>query len=274
MSGSARYRVALLAACARAGLDARDATVLHVRANAVYHLPHAGAVARIRSAPGDPGPVLERFAASVRVTRWLRGAGFPATEPLDLDQPVAVAGHVATFWRYVTLTGAAGRDVCTLARLLRRLHELPAPAVAVPDVNLLGSLRADLQASSEVGDAERDWLLARASDLEQQYQRTGWVLGTGLVHGDAHAGNLLPSGAGVVLGDWDSACSGPRELDLVPTSMWYRFGRPRNEWERFGAAYGISPDGVPACLCFSSCASCTGWPPTCATPASPPSAPS
>jgi aminoglycoside phosphotransferase (APT) family kinase protein len=241
----AGYRAALLAACAAAGLDARDAMVLHVRANAVYHLPREGAVARIRAAPGDPAPVIQRFATSLRVTRWLRGQGFPATEPLALEQPVAVARHVATFWRYVTVTGTAGREVSTLARLLRTLHELPAPAAGLPEANLLGSLRADLHASQDISPGERDWLLARAGRLLQQYGEASWALGTGLVHGDAHAANLLPAPAGPVLGDWDSVCRGPRELDLVPTSMWHRFGRPRSEWLTFCAAYGADPADLP-----------------------------
>src|SRR5215472_15490716 len=97
-SGSARYRAALEAAAVRAGLDARDAVVLHIRANAVYHLPHAGAVARIRFTPGGQDAIVERATAAVQATRWLISERFPATEPLDIDQPITVTGHVATFW--------------------------------------------------------------------------------------------------------------------------------------------------------------------------------
>jgi aminoglycoside phosphotransferase (APT) family kinase protein len=243
--GPTRYQSALAAACAQAGLDARDAAVLHIRANAVYHLPREGVVARIRYAPGVPGAVLERYEASIRVTRWLRGQEFPATEPLDVDQPVVVADHVATFWRYVITTGTTGRDAATLGHLLRRLHAWPAPDVSLPAANLLGSLRVDLDSSDVVTAGERDWLLARAAELEQQYQRTNGVLGTGLLHGDAHSGNLLHSPGGVVLGDWDSVSYGPRELDLVPTSMWRRFGRPRAEWDQFCVAYHINADDLP-----------------------------
>jgi hypothetical protein len=49
----------------------------------------------------------------------------------------------------------------------------------------------------------------------------------------------------VVLGDWDSVSYGPRELDLVPTSMWRRFGRPRAEWDQFCVAYHINADDLP-----------------------------
>ena len=99
--------------------------------------------------------------------------------------------------------------------------------------------------STAVAAEEREWLLTRASDLEHQYRHTRWTLGTGLVHGDAHAGNLLPSPDGVVLGDWDSASHGPRELDLVPTSLWRRYGRSATEWDAFCAAYHVSPGDLP-----------------------------
>ena len=239
-TGTARYDAALRAAAMRAGLDASDAVVLHIRANAVYHLPREGVVARIRFAPAGQDAILERTTAAVRVTRWLAGQGFPATEPLRIDQPVTVADHVATFWRYVTVTGS-GRDTAALGHVIRQLHCLPPPPVALPPANLLGSLRADLGASTAVPAGQRRWLLARADDLEQQYQDSRTVLGTGLVHGDAHAGNLLATPAAMVLADWDSVGHGPRELDLVPTSLGYRFGRPPAELQAFTAAYGADP---------------------------------
>jgi aminoglycoside phosphotransferase (APT) family kinase protein len=243
--GQERYQAALQAACAIAGLDARDARLLHIRGNAVYHLPHGGVIARLRSIPAQPGRVREQFIAALQTTFWLRGHGYPATEPLELDQPVAVDGHLATFWRYVTVTSTDTRDQATLGRLIRRLHALPPPDVRLPPANPLGSLRADLNGSDAVTAADRQWLLATADDLEEQYQHAQWTLGTGLIHGDAHAGNLLHTPNGVMLGDWDAVSHGPRELDLVPTSMWYRYGRPRTEWDAFCAAYDANPGDLP-----------------------------
>ena len=123
-NGIARYQAALEAAAARAGLDARDAVALHIRANAVYHLPRDGIVARIRFAPAGLDAILERMTAAVQVTRWLSSQRFPATEPLDIDQPVTVPGHVATFWRYVAVAGGE-RDAAALGHLIRQLHSLP-----------------------------------------------------------------------------------------------------------------------------------------------------
>lgn len=244
-SGHERYQVALQAACAVAGLDGRDARLLHIRGNAVYHLPRIGVIARLRVVPGDPGAVRAQLSAALRVTTWLCRNGYPATEPLNLDQPIAVEGHLVTFWRYVTVTSADTRDLAALGRLIRRLHALPHADISLLVASPLGSLRADLGSSDVITSDDRQWLLARADDLEEQYQRTRWTLGTGLIHGDAHAGNLLHASSGVILGDWDSVSHGPRELDLVPTSMWYRYGRPRAEWDTFCAAYGVSLADLP-----------------------------
>ena len=219
---------------------------MHIRANAVYHLPRERVVARIRFTPASYEAVLERFAAAVRVTRWLRSQGFPSVEPLDIDQPVIVPSHVATFWRYAAVTARTGRDATSLGHLLRQLHSLPPPPFPLPEANLLGSLRADLSSGDAVPARERNWLLARADELERQYRESFSALGTGLVHGDAHAGNLLHTPGRVLLGDWDSVSYGPRELDLTPTSMWFRFGRPQAEWRSFCAAYDVDPAHLPS----------------------------
>jgi hypothetical protein len=244
-NGMARYRAALEEAAARVHLDTRDAVILHIRANAVYHLPGEGIVARIRFAQAGQDAMFERATAAVQVAHWLISQGFPATEPLDIDQPVTVPDHVATFWRYVAVTGR-GRDTTALGRMIRRLHSLPPAPVSLPPGNVLGSLRADLATSTAVPDNQLRWLLASADDLEQQYRNCPSVLGTGLVHGDAHAGNLLHSRGGVVLTDWDSVGHGPRELDLVPMSLGYRFGRAPAEWQAFCAAYGADPSRLPS----------------------------
>lgn len=245
LTGPSRYQAALQAACAVAALDSRDASVLHIRANAVYYLPHENIVARIRYAPTGQAAILERATAAVEVTRWLHQQGFPATQPLGIDQPIVLPGHVATFWHYVTAITDCKRDTGVLGHVIRELHRLRCP-VPVPAANPLGSLRADLENSTVVPAGDRQWLLDKADELERHYQHSGSELGTGLVHGDAHTGNLLPAAHGVVLGDWDSVSYGPRELDLVPTSLGYRFGRPQAEWQAFRAAYGARPRQLPS----------------------------
>ena len=91
-------------------------------------------------------------------------------------------------------------------------------------------------------------------------------LGTGLIHGDAWAGNLLSSPGtppvGAVLGDWDWVSAGPREIDLIPT--WHaaaRYGKPASWVSDFTSQYGYDLarwEGYPIMLAMRDLVQLTG----------------
>jgi len=235
---------ALDAACASVGLNADGAQVLHDRANIVYKLARLPIVARLRYAP-PPSPWTNRLSVSIRVTAWLNTLGFPAVRPLDTEQPVTAHGYLVTFWDYLEATGPPWEDVDSLGHLLRALHKLPAPPLDLPAASPLGSLPEDTEQCAWLTDAQRSWLCARYQELQHQYALTTWTLGRGMIHGDAYPENLIHTRDRVVLSDWDSVSYGPREQDIVPTSIRYRFGHPKAEWDQFCAAYGVHPDDLP-----------------------------
>lgn len=234
---------ALAAACAAAGMDSSGAEVIYQRANTVYKLASVPVVARLRYTSGSAA-VLERLSASVQVTGWLKEMGFPAVRPLDVPQPVAAHGYLVTFWHYVPSYEPGRRDIAALASLLRELHALPPPPVRLPATAPLGSVRADAAACKWLTDSQRGWLTARCGELERQYADADSTLGYGLVHGDAHAGNLIHGPGAVVLCDWDGVSYGPREQDLIPVRLGYRYGRP-DEWEQLRRIYQIDPSTLP-----------------------------
>lgn len=235
---------ALTVACASAGLDGAGAQVLYDRANTVYRLARDPIVARLRYAP-PPSPWLDRLSVSVQVTAWLNKFGFPAVRPLDVEQPVTAHGYIVTFWHYLEATRPPWEDVGSLGRLLRQLHKLPAPPLRLPPASPLGSLPEDTKRCAWLTDAQRSWLLGRYQDLQRQYANATWALGCGMIHGDANPENLIHTRDQVLLSDWDSVSYGPREQDVVPTSIRYRFGHPKTEWDQFCAAYGVDPRDLP-----------------------------
>src|SRR5205807_9532706 len=85
----------------------------------------------------------------------------------------------------------------------------------------------------------------RCEELLSAYAELRFELPRGLVHGDAHRGNLLWAGGGTVLCDWDSVSIGPREWDLVPTHHGARFGLSAEDRAAFTAAYGYDLVGWP-----------------------------
>src|ERR1039457_712365 len=112
---------ALRHATRRSGLDPRGARLIRLFATAVYHLPAADAVARIALVTSPDS--VTRLEASVQVTRWLTGIGFPSVETLPAEPPVTTHGCVVTFWRYLPQHGPEPVPA-DLGRLLRWLHEL------------------------------------------------------------------------------------------------------------------------------------------------------
>jgi len=236
---------ALAAACAAAGLDSSGAEILHDRANTVFKLAGQPLVARLRYTRGSPA-WMDKLTASVRVTAWLHDLGFPAVQPAGIPQPVPARGYLVTFWHYLSAAGGPEEDVRSLGRLLRDLHHLdPAPPADLPAASPLGSLPEDTRRSDWLPGPQRSWLLDRYAELQHRYDTTKWTLGCGLIHGDAYAENLIHTPRGPVLADWDSVSYGPREQDIVPTSIRRRFGRPPGEWDQFCNAYGINPDDLP-----------------------------
>jgi len=221
------------AACTQAGLDSSTATPLHRHATSVWLLRDRGVVVRV-----DRSANQRRAELAVTVTRWLLEQGFPAIEPLAVDQPVAIDGAVVTFWRYYPQNNRAAPGAGALGALLRRLHELPQPPVHLDDYVPLAHLGRALESDLSLPDEDRTWLANRRLQLLTAYGPLDSALGVGFIHGDAYPGNTLWDGQFVRLGDWDEVARGPRELDLVNTHQGARFGRSAEERQAFTDAYG------------------------------------
>ncbi len=231
----AAAEAALQDAAQRSGLDARGARLIRLFATAVYHLPAADAVARIALVTSPVS--VARLDISVQVTRWLTGIGFPCVEPMAVEQPVTSHGCAVTFWRYLPQDGPEPVPA-DLGHLLRRLHGLGPPPIALSAYRPLVSARRVIASSRAVDEEERAWLGARCEQLLHAYGRLSFELPPGMIHGDAYRGNLLRDGQHVVLADWDAVSTGPREVDLIPTLQASRFGLPDEHRDAFVTAYG------------------------------------
>ena len=230
---------ALREVCQIVGADPTDARLLHQRSNTVYLLPRDDLVVRL--APDTP---LRRARAQtcIQVTRWLTAQPEPiALEPAAGAQPVLAAGAVATVWPHRPTTPPPALE--DLAAPLRHLHALPAPPFPLPRYQPLQRLVEAVDLDQQrphpaVADDDRSWLLDRAHALVDTFTTTAFPLGEGLVHTDAHSENLVRDTDGQwLLIDWDNACLGPRELDLL-TGIPDHFHEPEADRKRFLTGYG------------------------------------
>ncbi|GAA0953615.1 hypothetical protein GCM10009560_76640 [Nonomuraea longicatena] len=164
-----------------------------------------------------------------------------------MPQPIGVNGWHATVWEYIPQPVGATPSPEDLRALVRDLHALPKPPRTPPEADLLGTPRADLDShdpeASPVSPRQRAWLLGECDRVERSLLELTADLAQGLIHGDAHVGNLFGAPGGWRLGDWDSVGFGPLVQDAVPAMMGHhRFGRPRDRWLRFCRGYGLDPE--------------------------------
>jgi aminoglycoside phosphotransferase (APT) family kinase protein len=236
----ARTRAVLDTAGSHLGVSVQDASLLRLHGNASYALPSAGLVIRIATSPRMLGPVT----ASIAVTRWLAGRGFPCTVPADIDdQPFVIAGYVVSAWRYLATAGTPAPASAEMGAILRELHAQCDPPYPLPSLgDPLASVTAAISESPDaVSPASQSWLEERIRRLRRQWSALVFPRAVGLIHGDAHIGNFMRAASGqAVLGDWDHVSTGPREWDLAQIHyMDRRFGRAgENGIDAFAAAYG------------------------------------
>ena len=188
--------LAMRRAAAAAGLDAAGAQLIHHYSNAIYLLPAQNAIARITY--GHEAAGRRSAVRSQAITRWLaQERHFPATEPLGDTSPVTVDTAVVSFWTYYQqLENAPPLTSAHLAIMLRLLHQSETPPVALPTWVPLASLHAtvaDPALSAVLTADERAWMMDRITEVRDKIVGMDWPLGTGLIHGDAWAGNLMSS---------------------------------------------------------------------------------
>nr|WP_219632068.1 aminoglycoside phosphotransferase family protein [Haloechinothrix aidingensis] len=226
---------ALAAVCARLGLDHRGARLVRFTNNAVYALESAPAVVRIVGSHG----LRHRVYKVVAVARHLAAHGVPAVRLYPgFEQPIVVGQYLATVWRKVEeseRTATAGE----LGKLLSGMHSLPVPP-HIPQWNPLDDVQARIADAEELDDRDRRFLQDHCASVRDALGRLEFPLATALVHGDAHAGNVLVGADGPVLCDFDSASVGPPEWDLVPLAVGVlRFGDSMADYRALADAFGF-----------------------------------
>lgn len=235
---------ALTGAAALLGLDPSGARLLRFTNNAVYQLARAPVVLRIVGSR----KLRHRASRAVAVARHFERHDIPAIRLLPgVDQPISVGDHVVTAWEYVPSIGRRPTSA-DLGRLLRRVHELPAPE-GVGEWDPLGDVRARIADAEELAASDRRFLLRRCSEVAAALDELEYPLPRGLIHGDAHPGNVILGSGGPVLCDFDSSCVGPAEWDLTPLAVGReRFADPAGRYRMLADVYGFDVtawDGFP-----------------------------
>lgn len=227
-----------------AQLGARgDLALLRLTNNAVFAVPDAGIVIRITRSRR----LRARAAKGAMLGRWFDVIDAPAIRLAPgIEQPIEVEGLQATVWTYLPPRPPAP-DVTDLGQALRAFHQLGMPPLPLPTWDPVGDARVRLTDAEALSDPDRRFLVEWCDRLEDQLAELARRQPPSLVHGDAHAGNLLRrSDDRIVFCDFDATCLGPWQVDLVAVPVGeLRFGRP-GVHARLAAAYGYDVTTDPA----------------------------
>ncbi|MEV6527572.1 phosphotransferase [Longispora sp. NPDC051575] len=232
---AAGTRLVLEQACQLAGIDSTGARLLRHQTNAVWLLAARGLIVKI----SRPAANADRERATLALAGWLAAEDFPALAPTMLE-PQRVGGCLVTIWPYLPQDGLPPVQAADLGHPLRTLHTLH-PPMGLPRLAAVAAIRHSLAASRILAPADRTFLEARCDDLARRLAGVHHALPTGLIHADPHHANALatPSGTTLLI-DWDSACLGPPEWDLVTIEVHCRrFYSGSGQSERFSTAYGL-----------------------------------
>lgn len=232
-SAAAPARHALEQACTAAGLNPRGAEPVRLAENQIWRLPGQGVIVRIARAGQR-----EAAAREVSVARWLAKENVAAVRPIDVEQPVEVAGRPVTFW--VELPPQEHGSVQEVAQLLAQLHSLPTPDIDLGYLDLFVRVRERLEAATTIRADDREWLHGLHRDLEAAWAARPAGLPDRAVHGDAWPGNIVRTIDGVLMMDLERFSVGPPEWDLVSTAVRAKTtgAVSEHEYAQFCATYG------------------------------------
>lgn len=199
-----------------------DAILLRLTNNAVFALPTAGVVIRITRSHG----LHHRVHKVVDLAHWFADTDAPTIRLTAHPQPISVNGLLATVWHYLP-PRPPQPTVTDLGPVLRRFHRLDPPPAQLPLWDPVGDARTRLADSEALPEADRAFLHHWCDRLEPQITALTHQSTPRLIHGDAHAGNLLRrDDHHVVLCDFDATCRGPWQVDLAAVAVGEaRFGR-------------------------------------------------
>lgn len=224
------------------GMPGKPFHLLRLGENALYKVECADLLLRV----ARPITSRDRVRRSLVAARMLGAQGIPVAQPAALsnvEEPLILSTGIVSAWRFYPSAPASHINFNDFGGLLRNLHDHgPDVASLLDDWDPIAPIRRRLLSAAEIG-APRPWtdeLYHRLNTIEQDLELLDPILSVGIIHGDAHTGNILSTEQGLVIIDLDDLCTGPREVDLIPTLVQLRrFSVTEDDWASFVEGYGM-----------------------------------
>lgn len=195
------------------GTGDRQLHLLRLGENALYRILGTDLLLRVARPDTKPEDVSRTIAAAA----MLRANGIPVSElPVHphANEPIVLKNGVVSVWKYYSEIPGVTTDFREFGRALKNLHLNSAEiAEMLPSWDPLAITRYRLHAVSKIG-VPSQWindLTHRVHEFEGELSTFEPILSSGVIHGDAHAGNVLNSKHGLILIDLDNLSIGYQE---------------------------------------------------------------
>ncbi|MER5973255.1 aminoglycoside phosphotransferase family protein [Streptomyces sp. NPDC002055] len=208
---------AAVSVAAEYGLRCTEPVVLGRMSNVLVHLAPHPVVARVAGIMGDlRDGAADWLAREVAVVRHLGGRGAVTVSRLP-PGPHLCDGLALTFVALERPDPAAVLDPAETGMSLRRLHEgLRGLELELPRLGLLDECATWWDRLSPDADLSEE-TLARLRDRHAEVRAAvdGLESADQVLHGDAHAGNVMATPRGLVWTDFEDVTAGPPLWDLA-----------------------------------------------------------
>jgi hypothetical protein len=219
------------AAQAAASFGPREIALVRVN---VASLWRAGDIAIRVAPPGEAADI-------IGMARLASERGIPTATPV-IDRPLRLAGLDVTIWRWLEAidTPVDWRRVGEVLRVLHGIgtHEAERAGVKLGTVAQVEGDRIEDRLGQLDGSIDHA-LLSHLADCGERLLAGVDDTGDAVLHGDLNPGNVMNTGAGPVLLDWELARTGASEWDHVPLLVHVRrFHLGLRTYLDFASGYG------------------------------------
>lgn len=242
--GEQAVTAALERIAAKIGADSSGARLLRLANNAVFVLPRPGLVVRITLSHR----LHDRAHKNAALGAWFDkvDARTIRLAKTPIAQPIEDGRLLSTVWTYVA-PHEPQPDGGDLGDALRAYHGLGLPPFPLPQWDPIGDARTRITDAERLPADDRNFLLDWCDRLEPQLRDYAAAMPAGLVHADAHTGNLIRDAAGVaLLTDFDATCTGPPAVDLVAEPVNEECFGTHGGHRKLARAYGYDYTQDPA----------------------------
>lgn len=210
--------------------------------NCIYYLPERNIVFRAHR----PTKALQEIDNEISICQFLTQQGFPSPSLLKTPkpQPYEISGMYISAWKWLPHDSEQKVSWTEFGRLISTFHDITKPYdyTNLPRYNPFPKMRKRLEMIQELNNVKQEEISCLKQWVDKLYEKfkefdTCFLLG--VIHGDAHTGNVVVSNGQPYLLDFENVSYGDQVWDLIPMIVsMRRFNLKEDDVKAFFEGYG------------------------------------